>query len=149
MFIWSLLPQTCDIHAWLMKLGKRKARIVKADYGCVNSNTQIPDCYLRGYLTLNKGRLSSYFWITYSVELFAEVLVLIEYHEKSGFRMFQVFKCSSFGSTYTDFKLFHAKYSFLCFFRNFRLEWKTMICLSPSSTEIRPQPKVRRIQSPP
>ena len=41
----SSLPEYLNICACLMKLGKREARIVKADYGCVNSNTQIPDRY--------------------------------------------------------------------------------------------------------
>ena len=30
-----------DIRMWLMKLIKHKSRIVKADFGCVNSNSWI------------------------------------------------------------------------------------------------------------
>ena len=59
-----LIFHTC-IHNYLsvckMKLGKREGWIVKGDYGCVNSNTQIPDHYLTWYSTLIKARLLSCF----------------------------------------------------------------------------------------
>ena len=59
-----VFPITLFIPKCLMKSGKREARIVKADYGCVHLNTRTPYLYLTWYSTLNKGWLSSYFQIT-------------------------------------------------------------------------------------
>ena len=53
-----------NIHACLMKLGKHESWIVKADYGCVILNTQIPDRYSTWNSTSNKGRFPRYFWKT-------------------------------------------------------------------------------------
>ena len=57
----ALIFKSSHIRACLMKSGKPEARIVKADSGCVNSNTQTHDCYSKWYSTSNKGQLSSYF----------------------------------------------------------------------------------------
>ena len=47
-----------------MKSGKHESQIVKADYECVNLNTQIADRYSTWCSTTNKGRFPSYFQIT-------------------------------------------------------------------------------------
>ena len=68
----SSLPDSLIFHTsihdylsvCLIKAGKCEAQNVKANYWCVHSNTQIPDRYSTLYSTWNKGRLSSYFWIT-------------------------------------------------------------------------------------
>ena len=57
-----------DLFKYLFQ-SKYKSGIVKADYGCVNSNTQIPDRYLMWYLTLNRpiSKLFSnnHTWLSY------------------------------------------------------------------------------------
>ena len=59
------------ICACLMKSIKQESWFVNANFGCVNSNSWIPDHYLTCYFTLNKGQFPSSFWI--AIELFAEV----------------------------------------------------------------------------
>ena len=59
----------------LMKSIKHKSRIVKADLGCVNSNTSIPGRYSAWYSTSNKVRFPSYFWITIPVQVIRRSLL--------------------------------------------------------------------------
>ena len=75
------------VSTCLMKSGKRKARIVKADYGCVRSNTWIPDRYVTWYSTSNKGRFSNYFWITIPGQVICQNLLMIKSMSGMSFKI--------------------------------------------------------------
>ena len=54
------------------------SQIVKAGYGCVNLNAQIPDRYSTWYLTLNKGQFLGYFQKTIPGRVIHQSLVFTQ-----------------------------------------------------------------------